>query len=268
MINLWTREVNDIRDGLFTDLDLTPRIQLLAGGLLVIALLVSPLLATFLASLGLLVWLIARALNRDARQATESALRDASVQLCLLHEDLGLLRTVRTYGVGDYDRQRFDEHLDRYLQADKRRIVTSAPINPSAGLLYGARTDDRGTGLLGYNVVVSDQISIATLLILLVSLAGLAYPIAEWARLGKAVRQANRSARAIFEFLERRPELHQNVGGSFPERFEGTNRLQKRRVREPFGAPACSSRSRSRYPPVPAQPSWGRTRIRSWPWSA
>ena len=214
VINLWTREVNDVRDGLITDLDLTPRIQVLAAGLLVIALLVSPLLTTFLASLGLLVWLIARALNRDARQATESALRDASVQLCLLHEDLGLLRTVRTYGVGDYDRQRFDEHLDRYLQADKRRIITSAPINPSAGLLYGAALTI-ALGLLGYNVVVSDQISIATLLILLVSLAGLAYPIAEWARLGKAVRQANRSARAIFEFLERRPELHQNVGAHF-----------------------------------------------------
>ncbi len=214
VINLWTREVNDVRDGLITDLDLTPRIQVLAAGLLVIALLVSPLLTTFLASLGLFVWLIARTLNRDARQAMESALRDASVQLCLLHEDLGLLRTVRIFGVGDYDRQRFDEHLDRYRRADAQRISTSAPINPSAGLLYGAALTI-ALGLLGYNVVVNDQISIATMLILLVSLAGLAYPIAERVRLGKAVRQANRSARGIFEFLERRPELHQNVGAHF-----------------------------------------------------
>jgi ATP-binding cassette, subfamily B, bacterial len=214
VINLWTREVNDIRDGLITDLDLTPRIQLLAGGLLVIALLVSPLLATFLASLGLLVWLVARALNVAARQEMESALRDSSVQLCLLHEDLGLLRTVRTYGVGDYDRQRFDEHLDRYLRADKQRIITSAQINPSAGLLYGAALTI-AVGLLGWNVVVNNQISIATMLILVVSLAGLAFPISEWIRLGKAIRHANRSARGIFEFLERRPELHQNVGAHF-----------------------------------------------------
>ena len=73
----------------------------------------------------------------------------------------------------------------------------------------------RSLGLLGYNVVVNDQISIATMLILVVSLAGLAYPIAEWMRLGKAIRHANRSARGIFEFLERRPELHQNVGAHF-----------------------------------------------------
>jgi ABC-type multidrug transport system fused ATPase/permease subunit len=214
VVNLWTREVNDIRDALITDVDLNPRIYVLAAGLLVLALLVSPLLTIFLASLGLLVWLTARVLNRDARQSTEGALRDASVQLCLLHEDLGLLRTVRTYGVGDFDRKRFDEHLDRYSRADMRRIITSAPINPSTGLLYGAALTI-ALGLLGYNVVVNDQISIATMLILLVSLAGLAYPISEWIRLGKSIRQGNRSARGIFEFLERRPELHQTVGANF-----------------------------------------------------
>jgi ATP-binding cassette subfamily B protein len=78
VINLWTREVNDVRDGLIADVDLTPRIHVLAIGLLVIALLVSPLLTIFLASLGLLVWLTARVLNRDTQQATETALRDAS----------------------------------------------------------------------------------------------------------------------------------------------------------------------------------------------
>jgi ABC-type multidrug transport system fused ATPase/permease subunit len=214
VINLWTREVNDIRDGVLADLDVTPRFHVLAVGLLLLALLVSPLLTVFLGSLGLFMWLAARVLNRETRQATEVAMRDASVQLCLLHEDLGLLRTVRIFGVGDYDRQRFDEHLDRYQEADKRRIVTSAPLNASTGLLYGAGLTI-ALGLLGYNVVVNDHISIATMLILLVSLAGLAHPITEWLGMRKSIRQANRSARSVFEFLERRPELHQNVGALF-----------------------------------------------------
>jgi len=215
VINLWTREVNDIRDGVIADLDVTPRVYVLAAGLVVIAILVSPLLTAFLAPLGLVVWwLTARVLNRETRQATEAALRDASVQLCLLHEDLGLLRTVRVYGVEEYDRQRFDEHLDRYQKADTRRIVTSGPLNPSTGLLYGAALAI-ALGVVGYSVVVTERISIATMLILLVSLAGLAHPIAEWLRMRKSIRQANRSARGIFEFLERRPELHQNVGAHF-----------------------------------------------------
>ena len=70
----------------------------------------------------------ARVMDRDARLASDAAMRDASVQLCLLHEDLGLLRTVRVYGVEEYDRQRFDEHLERFQQADDRRMVTGGRL--------------------------------------------------------------------------------------------------------------------------------------------
>ena len=49
VVNIWTREVNDIRDGLIADLDVTPRMQVLAAGLILIALLASPILTIFLA---------------------------------------------------------------------------------------------------------------------------------------------------------------------------------------------------------------------------
>ncbi len=216
VINLWTREVNDIRDGLFADLDSTPRIQVLVAGLLIIAFLVSPILTLFLGAFGLLVWLTARKMERDARLASDTALRDSSVQLVLLHEDLGLLRTVRVYSVEEYDRQRFDEHLERFQTADYRRMVTGGRPSPTTILLFGAALSV-ALGLLGYNVLYTKQIAIGTMLILFVSLTGLAYPIMEWIRLRKALRQANRSAGAIFEFLERKPELHQDVRATFLE---------------------------------------------------
>ena len=56
VVNIWTREVNDIRDGLLADLESHPRMQILAAGLILIALLASPILTLFLGSLGLLVW--------------------------------------------------------------------------------------------------------------------------------------------------------------------------------------------------------------------
>ena len=263
VINLWTREVNDIRDGLIADVDLTPRIHVLAVGLLVIALLVSPLLTIFLASLGLLVWLTARVLNRDSQQATETALRDASVQLCLLHEDLGLLRTVRTYGVQEYDRQRFDEHLDRYLEADRRRIVTSSPINPSTGLLYAAALTI-AMGLLGYNVVVNDQISIATMLILLVSLAGLAYPISEWLRLGKTIRQANRSSAEFSSSWNGVPSFIKTweLIFSMPSRSKSPLKTSSSRAARGVGS-WRGFRLRSR--PIPVPPSWVKTKMPSSP---
>jgi ATP-binding cassette, subfamily B, bacterial len=71
--------------------------------------------------------------------------------------------------------------------------------------------------LLGYNVLYSKRIAIGTMVILFLALTGLAYPIMEWIRLRQALRQANRSAGGIFEFLERKPELHQTPGAYFLE---------------------------------------------------
>ncbi|QEH37118.1 Putative multidrug export ATP-binding/permease protein [Aquisphaera giovannonii] len=214
VVNIWTREVNDVREAYLADLNITPRTQILAAGLILIALFASPILTLFLGSLGLLVWITSRVLNRDARLAHDAALRDVSVQLCLLHEDLGLLRTVRIHGLESYDRQRFDEHLDRFRQADAERIATEPRMNPTTVLLYGSAVVI-ALGLLGYNILIRDHISIGTMLVLMASLAGLAVPISRWLKLRDLITQANRSASGIFEFLERSPELHQNVGAHF-----------------------------------------------------
>ncbi len=85
-----------------------------------ISLFISPILTVFLASLGGLVWLTSRMVNKDARLVSDAAMRDAAVQLCLLHEDLGLLRLVRVFGMENIDKQRFDEHLERFREADSR----------------------------------------------------------------------------------------------------------------------------------------------------
>ncbi|WP_165063655.1 ABC transporter ATP-binding protein [Paludisphaera rhizosphaerae] len=214
VVNIWTREVNDVRDALVADFDVVPGMIVLGVGLALLALSTSPTLTLFLASLALLVYLISRVMNRDARTNYDAALRDSSVQLCLLHEDLGLLRTVRTYGVEDYDRKRFDEHLERYRDADVRRMLAQGKVSTGAALLYGAAIAT-GLGLLGYNILVKDRISIATMIILVATLAGLAVPILQWIRMRQTIRHANRSAGEIFEFLARSPELHQNVGAEF-----------------------------------------------------
>ncbi len=214
IVNILTREVNDIRDGLFSDLDHGYRMWTLGVGLILIAVFLSGTMTLFLGSLGILIWMTAGVMNRDARAVSDAAMRDAAVQLCLLHEDLSLLRTVRVYGMENVDKQRFDEHLERYLQADTRRIKSEGRLNPTMGLLYGLAFTV-AIGLLGYSVMVTQRLSPASALVLLASLAGLAPPILELIRMRKAVRQANRSAAAVFEFLERKPELQQPGGAQF-----------------------------------------------------
>jgi ATP-binding cassette, subfamily B, bacterial len=214
VVNLLTREVNDIRDALFAELDVAWRMPVLALGLVAIVLFLSPTLSLFLASLGGLIWFTSRYLTRASRLLSDAAMRDASVQLCLLHEDLGLLRTVRVYGMENVDKQRFDEHLERFRDADARRIKTEGRFNPTAVLLYGFSAIV-AIGLLGYNVAVTRRISPASALMLVVSLAGLIHPWLGWLAMRRSIRQANRSAAGLAEFLERKPELHQQGGAQF-----------------------------------------------------
>jgi ATP-binding cassette subfamily B protein len=213
VVNLLTREVNDIRDGISAGLDRAYRTPLHAAGLLLVALVISPVLTLALASLGVLVWLVAQVVRRDARLVSDAAVRDAAVQLSLLHEDLGMLRTVRVFGMENVNKGRFDEHLERFRNADARRLQTEGSMIPTLWLLYGAAAA-LALGLLGYGVLTR-QIAPASALVILLALAGLARPILEWLAMRKAIRQANRSAAGVFEFLDRKPELQQEGGAQF-----------------------------------------------------
>jgi ATP-binding cassette subfamily B protein len=104
--------------------------------------------------------------------------------------------------------------LERFRQADANRIVNEPKHSPTAVLLYGAAMTF-ALGLLGYNVLIRDQISIASMLVQIAALSALALPILRWQQARRVIRQANRSASGIFEFLGRSPELHQNPGAHF-----------------------------------------------------
>ncbi len=214
VVNLMTREVNDIRDGLYSELSDAIRLPMLAIGLLTVALGLDWLLTIFLAALGVLIWLTARRIQRDSRMVSDAAMRDAAVQLTLLHEDFGLLRTVRVYGMENVDKQRFDEHVERFREADARRMKTQVRLTPTSWLLYGAAVA-LALGMLGYRVTVARRIAPASAIALAAALVALTYPVLRWLQMRKAVRQANRSAIGVFEFLELKPELHQQGGAHF-----------------------------------------------------
>jgi ABC-type multidrug transport system fused ATPase/permease subunit len=215
VVNLFTREVNDVQNGVFAHLDHLYRLPVLAVGLLLIAFFLDAYLPVSLAALGIIVWYyLARRINDDARLVADAAVRNTAVQLCLLHEDLALIRTVRVYGMEAVDKQRFEEHLNRYREADARRIRTEGKLNPTTGLLYGAAVT-LAIFLLGFNVVITKRIGPASALILTLSLVGIVYPVLQWLAMRRSIRQANRSAAAVFDFLERKPELQQPVGAKF-----------------------------------------------------
>jgi ABC-type multidrug transport system fused ATPase/permease subunit len=213
VLNLFTREVNDIREGLAADLADRSRIPVLVVGLILVALTISWPTTLFLATLGGLTWAVVRQLNRSAELASVVATRESAVQLCLLQEDFGLIRTVRVHGMENFDKQRFDEHLDRHREAEIRRVVNQARTSPTANLLICAAAT-LALGLLASRVILQGS-SAASALLLVVSLLALVRPSLDWLAMNRAIRQANRSAEGVFAYLERKPELHQAGGARF-----------------------------------------------------
>lgn len=238
VVNLFTREVNEVRDGLFIDLDRTWRLPILAIGLLGVALLISLRLTVFLASLGAMVGLISRAMNRRAMRESDLAVRETATQLALLHEDLAMLRTVRVYGMEGVDKQRFDEHLERYRQADEARLQSAGERNPMATLLHGASAVV-ALGLLGY-VVLEERLSPTAAVVLSAALLGLARPLDAWLTRRATLRQASRSAEAIYEYLELRPELQQRVGALFLAPLKDRISFENVTIEDSTGRPLLS----------------------------
>ncbi len=213
VMNLFTREVNDIREGLAFDLKDRYRIPVLCAGLLILAISISWPSTLFLGTLGLLTWLVVRHLNRSAELTSVLATREAAIQLCLLQEDFGLIRTVRVHGMENYDKQRFDDHLDRHREAEIRRVVHQARTSPTATLLV-CTAATLAIGLLSERVLHRDS-SAASAFLLVIGLITLIRPALDWDVMRRAIRLANRSAEGVFAYLERKPELHQAGGARF-----------------------------------------------------
>ena len=211
---LFTREVNDVRDGLMAGLDVGSRMPVLAAGLAFLLLIVSWKSTLFLAAVGALTWLVAVVLRRSSGMLATAAVRDAALQLSALQEDLALLRIVRVHGMEEVDRARFDEHLQRYTEADRRRIVTEGHGRSILFLLFGAAAV-LAVFIPSYLVVVKRSHSPASAVFVIAALAGFAVPILEWSRMRRAVRQASRSAEAVYAYIDRTPELHQAGGALF-----------------------------------------------------
>lgn len=213
VMNLFTREVNDIREGLAAELNHHDRVPVLLAGLLIFSLAISWNVTFFLASLAGLTWLVVRYLNRSAELASVLATREAALQLCLLQEDFGLIRTVRVHGVENYDKQRFDEHLERHRDAEIRRVLNESRTSPTATLLICA-AGTIAVGLMAQRVITENETPASAILLFFV-LVAMVRPSMDWLSMKRSLRQASRSAEGVFAYLEQKPELHQTGGAKF-----------------------------------------------------
>ena len=213
ILSLFTREVNDVRDGAIADLYTIPQVPVLFAGLLMFALGIDWRASVVLVTLGLLVAIALRVLNRTSDMASVVATREAALQLCLLQEDFGLIRTVRVHGMENVDKQRFDDHLEAYSEAEIRRMIHEPKISPTSALVIAVAVI-LAAGFLAASVV-QVGLSPASALLMALAVATMVRPTLDWIEYRRAITQAERSAGAIFAYLERKPELHQAGGAMF-----------------------------------------------------
>jgi ABC-type multidrug transport system fused ATPase/permease subunit len=235
VVTLFSRDVNEVRDGLFTELLHGVLAPILAIGLVGMSLFLSPSLTIFVLSLAGLVWLASFPLQRAARADADTAARESAVHLLQLHEDLSMLRTVRVFGMESVDKQRFDEHLAHFQQADERRMRTEGTLSPALILLIGTACL-LALGMLCH-AVESGRIGLTSGLILMGLALGLVWPAYVWLRHRRALDRAAHSARSIFEFIDRKPELQMNVGAQFLAPIRDRIKLDHVSIDGPNGRP-------------------------------
>jgi ABC-type multidrug transport system fused ATPase/permease subunit len=238
VLNLFTREVNDVRDATIAALDASWKLPLLAVGLVLVALVMSWPVTVFLVSLIALCAVIAWPLLGAAREEATIAAREAALNTLLLQEDLGLVRTVRVFGMEGIDRDRFDAHLTAYTTADRRRLGSELAVQPALQLLAGVSLVC-GLGLIGFAVLgVPDRpTSLAAALTVVLALGGLGWVLYRWRTAREVIRRGERSAATVFAYVDRRPELLMAPGAHFLAPLRERIALENVSLNDPAGRP-------------------------------
>ena len=187
ILSLFTREVNDVRDGVIADLSSIPQVPVLFAGLLLFALGISWSASVALVTLGVLLAVSLRVLNRSSDLASVVATREAALQLCLLQEDFGLIRTVRVHGMENVDKQRFDHHLEAYGEAEIRRMIHEPKVSPTAALVMAVAVI-LAAGFLAANVILVG-LSPASALLMALAIVAMIRPALDWFAYRRAISQ-------------------------------------------------------------------------------
>lgn len=234
VIDLFSRSVGDLAEGIRADVRSTYSAPAMAGALAVLALLVCWPLALALGALAILTAWASQPFRTRAGRVGDSASRHAQVQMRLLQEDLGMVRTVRVFGMEAVDGQRFDDHLESFRQAEARNLDASSALG--ASFLVAGAALMIGVGLTMMALLRRPPLlSPAAALVLVLALAGMIRPVLRWRESRNRIRHAGRVATTIFEFLGRKPELYQTSGAQFLPPLEQRILIENVSVTTPSG---------------------------------
>ncbi len=144
------------------------------------------------------------------RERWRAAHLQSSAAVAVLHEALGALRLVKTFGTEERERRRFEAEAGAAVRVRVRAALAEASLNFAAGLLVAA-----GTALvlyIGVADVQAGRLTVGELLLVMAYLAQLYQPLQSMGAQIAAQQRALASAERAFELLDETPALLDRPG--------------------------------------------------------
>lgn len=166
------------------------------------------------------LWYLIRRQRLRAEMQAQRAQNRIAAQLRLLAESLRKTRLVRAFEMEAYEHKRFQQHLDR-LHRQQMQLAQLEHWSEWVVRLLGALCLMIVFILAGMKVLVDvhgvQPFRLSGALVMIAAFAFTRVPLRELWELQFVRREAARSARHIFEFLDRVPPVAQAVGAKFLE---------------------------------------------------
>jgi ABC-type multidrug transport system fused ATPase/permease subunit len=215
VLQLFTRDMDRVRDGLMTWISRLARYPFELLLLLVFALSIHWFVALqCLIPLGACWFLLHWEQQRFGTVRQLAASRMES-ELKLLAESLHKTRLVRSFGMENFEHEQFQKHLDRY-HANVLALLRSDGWSRTMGRFLVMVCVSLVLFLVGLKVLLTpDELSFAAGFVLAVTLAAMYRPLEDLWLLRVEHAAASEAADRIFRYLNQIPEVGQAVGAKF-----------------------------------------------------
>ena len=210
---LVTHRVDRIQDGMLAHLTSATRGPVVIGLLLVLLFAVHFWLTLSLLLLAMIVWLVAGQTAAYFRRDARLASRRADARLEMMRESMSIAQLVKAYLMERFNQSRFERQLSDLGRSIWRRNRGETFSRPT--LL--AVVSFAGVGMLylaGW-VVLSGEMSVAGLIVKGAAIVVLMTAITRYISARVRVTRAREAAAEVFEFLDRRGDVGQNIDAEF-----------------------------------------------------
>jgi ATP-binding cassette subfamily B protein len=206
-------EIDKVRKGIFTRMTVNLPEAIHIVLLTLFALWLHPWLAVIMGVLlGLSAWAM-QLLRNFLRRRGDVTLRQAVRQARLFHESLEMVRLVKGYLMEPFNEQRVDAQLAALAEAQVRQNLGEALARPAL-MLAGLSIFLSVLFLAGF-VLLHGFLEPATLLVMMLVMAGLVPTARRWWSSHAQLRLADESARVAFAYMERTDTMGQAIEAEF-----------------------------------------------------